>query len=151
MTWEILRKIKKRDRIAKIKNRIDDYRHLRNEIVKDCRKAERNYLNKKINENMNNIKEHWKILKKTMGKTNDKSNFPSAFKQDGMWITDKKQTADSMNSFYAKVGPETNAKVGCSKNHPNFYLDKYMQQNIECIIEETFNENDVKEASKSLN
>ena len=40
---EILKKIRKRDRIAKLSHRRSDYCQLRNEIVAECRKAEKIY------------------------------------------------------------------------------------------------------------
>ena len=86
MTSEILHKMRKRDRLAKLKNRRSDYKKLRNEIVSECRKAEKIYIGKKIEENINNTKEHWKILKRIMGKTNNKSDLPSAFKHNDTWL-----------------------------------------------------------------
>ena len=50
MTSQILRKMRRRDRLAKNSSRRNDYKQLRNEIVKDCRKAERSYLKNKIEE-----------------------------------------------------------------------------------------------------
>ena len=114
MTQNILKKIRKRDRLAKQRTRRDEYRQLRNDIVSSCRKAERSYIDKKIQENMNNIKEHWKVLKNVMGKINNKSEFPSAFKHGEAWVTDMKENSENLNSFYANVGPDTNQSVGAS-------------------------------------
>ena len=44
MTNEILEKIKKRDRLAKNKQRRDEFKKIRNEVIKDCRKAQINYI-----------------------------------------------------------------------------------------------------------
>ena len=90
MTPEILKKIRKRDRIAKLSHRREDYRQLRNEIVADCRKAEKHYWTVKITENLNNIKEQWKILRQVMGQVNDKTSIPSEFKAGPIVIKGKK-------------------------------------------------------------
>ena len=90
MTPEILKKIRKRDRIAKLSHRREDYRQLRNEIVADCRKAEKHFWTAKITENLNNIKEQWKILRQVMGQVNDKTSIPSEFKSCSTVISGKK-------------------------------------------------------------
>ena len=45
MTNNIIRKMKKRDRLSKLSHRRNDYKQLRNEIVGDCRKAEKEQKN----------------------------------------------------------------------------------------------------------
>ena len=44
MTPEILSKMKERDRLSKEKNRRDEFKKIRNEVIKDCRKAQINYI-----------------------------------------------------------------------------------------------------------
>ena len=34
-----------------------------------------------------------------MGKTNDKTEFPTAFQHDGKWLTDKQQIVNGMNEY----------------------------------------------------
>ena len=58
ITYDILRDMRRRDRLAKKKDRRAEYQELRNDIVKRVRKAERDHLTNKINKNWNDIKEH---------------------------------------------------------------------------------------------
>ena len=151
MTNDILKKIKKRDRLIKQKERRNDYKQVRNEIVSDCRKAERSYLKKKISECWNDVKGHWNILKKVMGKINDKSDIPTAFQCGDTMISDKKEIANHMNDYYSKVGPDTNRSVGQSSKGPNFYLEKNKARMMETLMFEEFDINQVIEACRQIN
>ena len=151
MTGDILRKMRKRDRLVKNKSRRDEYRRLRNEIVNDCRKAEKNYYKSKIADSWNDIKGHWDILKQVMGKTNNKNEIPEAFKVNNSWVTDKQTIANCFNDFYSRIGLETNESVGQSNMTSDHYLGKSKERsNIE-MLPTTFTDNDVTEAYKMLN
>ena len=151
MTAEILHKIRKRDRLAELKSRSLDYKKLRNEIVGDCRKAEKKYIDCKIKENIHNTKEHWKILKRIMGKTNNKSDLPLAFKHNDTWLKNVKDSATFMNKFYATVGPTTNQSVGKSNVSAENFMLKNSQKNKDSIATTNFIKEDVIEACKQLN
>ena len=150
MNGQILRKIKKRNRLAKMNGRRADYKSLRNEIVSDCRKAERNYYKKKIAESWNNIKEQWNILRRVMGKVNNKSEFPSAFQHEGAWLADKQEIADGINEYYSNVGPNVNKSVGRSQKSPMYYLSKHRTRVTQEMLESDFNEEDVLNACQLL-
>ena len=150
MSQDILKKIRRRDRLAKNPNRREDYKRLRNQIVKDCRKAEKNYINNEIQKNINNIKEHWNILNRVMGKTNNKLDLPSAFYHDNTWITNTKQNATHMNTYYANVGPDTNKSVGNSKESSDFFLNKFCTRNSEKLPEYKFSEDDIRNACNQI-
>ena len=146
----IIRKMKKRDRLLKISGRRADYKKLRNEIVHDCRKAEREYFKKRITESWNNIREQWKTLRLVMGKTNDKTEFPSAFQHDGAWLTDKQHIVNGMNEYYSNVGPQVNKSVGTAKNGHRFYLSKNKARITQQLMECEFTADDVYNACKLL-
>jgi len=150
MTKDILRDMKKRDRLAKRRDRREDYKTLRNDIVRRVRKAEREHNNKKINDNWNNIKEQWKVLNKVMGKQNDKTNVTSIFKHNDLWITDDTINANNMNKYYAQVGPSTNASVGHSVKNAKFYLEKHQERNTHSLPSARFHERDIIEIIKKL-
>ena len=150
MTPDILQKIRKRDRLAKIKNRRQEYQKLRNEIVKECRKAERHFFQRRIAENLNDSKEHWKVLKQIMGNTS-KSDYPTSFKNDGDVVTDSFENARLFNEFYTQIGIETNQSVGKSKNPPEYFLAKYRPRQEPSIEDCYFTNDNVIEACKQLN
>ena len=151
MTSDILKMMRRRDRLVKLTTRQDEYKQLRNEITKLCRKAERSYIDKKIQDNLNNTKEHWKILKKLMGKMNDKSNFPLSFKNGDIWVTDTLENAENLNAYYANVGPETNRSVGASLKSPDHFLCKFAKRNQHELLFTEFTEDEVIQASKNIN
>ena len=143
--------MRKRDRLLRLQGRRHDYKQIRNEIVSDCRKAERDYLKRKISESWNDIKEHWNILKRVMGKTNDKSNYPTAFKIDDIWTENKNDICNGMNSYYSKVGPDTNRSVGHSQRDAMYYLKKNKLRATETLMFEDFDYKQVLEACKQIN
>ena len=151
ITDDILRKMRKRDRLMKISGRRHDYKQIRNEIVSDCRKAKRDYFKLKISESWNDIRQHWNILKKVMGKMNDKSDYPSAFKFNDTWTENKEDISNGMNDYYSTVGPETNRSVGNSQKDALFYLNKNKARATETLLFEDINANLVLEACKQIN
>ena len=76
-------------RLAKIKDRRADYKSVRNDIVAKTRQAEKAYLKQQVQESVGNMKNHWKILKKVLNKTNNKSDITTDFLYKGTWINDK--------------------------------------------------------------
>ena len=151
MTPDIMADMRKRDRLAKKKDRRKDYKELRNNIVKRVRKAERDYLNNRIKENWNNIKEQWKILKEVTNKMNNKNETTTTFLHNGKWIEDGKQNSEHMNEYLAQVGPATNQSVGQSSHPPDHYLSKHMQKNKENLLLSDVTHEDVIKACQTLN
>ena len=64
-----------------------------------------------------------------MGKTNNKTNLPAAFKHNDTWLTNIKESAFFMNKFYATVGPSTNESVGMSTREADHYMLKHCERN----------------------
>ena len=58
MTNDILADIRRRDRLAKIKDRRSDYKKLRNDIVAKIRRAERDFLHRQVQQSVGDIKKH---------------------------------------------------------------------------------------------
>ena len=150
MTEEILTDIRKRDRLAKIKERNKEYKALRNSIVSRCRKAEKAHLAKQVEESVGDIKRHWKILKKVINKTNNKQDISTKFFQNGDWIENDQDNADNFNHFFAKIGVETNESVGIANFAPEHYLHRHRQRNEHALLLCDFNEDEVKLACLSL-
>ena len=101
MTNEILKDIRRRDRLAKIKERRNEYKKLRNEIVTKTRKAEKEYLYKEISDSLGNIKKHWQLLRSSINKSNNKQDVTSDFLYRDIWITDDATNANYMNNCIA--------------------------------------------------
>ena len=129
MTNEILQDIRRRDRLSKIKERRNDYKKVRNEIITKIRRAERSYIQKQVQESIGDIKKHWKILKNTINKTNNKTDITTDFFYQGQWINDPLTNANNFNHYYANVGKDTNESVGSSRLDSNHYLHKSRARN----------------------
>ena len=125
MTPEILASIRKRDRLAKLKHRRQDYKELRNRIVSEIRKAEKAFIRTQVEENVGNIKKHWDIIRKVSNKTNNKEDMITSFIHNGAQINDPMTNAENINNYYANVGKETNESVGVSINSAETYLAKH--------------------------
>ena len=70
MTAELLAEMRKRDRLAKVKERRSEYKQLRNSIVTRVRKAQKDHVDNQIKESVGNIKKHWNVIKQVTGKAN---------------------------------------------------------------------------------
>ena len=68
------------------------------------RKAKTNYYRTSFEENKHNTKQLWKVLKKAIGKENNKLNFPQSFNVDNRSVSDKTEVASAFNNFFANIG-----------------------------------------------
>ena len=151
ITYEILSDIRKRDRLSRVKERKCEYKKLRNEIVSKIRKAQRAYIQKQVHDSIGDIKKHWKILKNTINKANNKHDITTDFLYQGQWIKDSQANSKNFNSYYAKIGKDTNESVGPSKHEPGYYLRKSRARNEQSIFLSDVSSDDVINACKILN
>ena len=79
MTKQLLADMRRRDRLAKIKERRADYKKLRNEIVSKTRKLRKEYIDKRLKESIGNIKMHWTVVREVTDKTNNKEDITTSF------------------------------------------------------------------------
>ena len=150
MTNELLADMRKRDRLAKNKEKRTEYKKLRNEIVAKVRKAEREYVKKQIDENIGDIKKHWSIIRSVTNKTNNKEDVTTGFYYLGNFIEDDQENANCMNDYLANIGKETNESVGRAKNNPMHYLQKHCQANQNSLLFSDVTALDVAEACKKF-
>ena len=150
MTNEILADIRRRDRLAKIKGRRAEYKRIRNDIVAKTRQAEKTYLKQQVQESVGDMKKHWKILKKVLNKTNNKSDITTDFLYKGTWINDKQTNANNMNEYLENVGRETNESVGTSQYPPEHYLNKFKTRNEHSILLSDVSDEEVSDVCRSL-
>ena len=94
-------------RKSKISNKPEDeniYKRFRNKLNKLLADAERDHYEKIINENQQNLKKSWNILKEIINKR-QKPKLCSKFKSNGKMITDKHKISNGFNDFFINVGP----------------------------------------------
>ena len=150
ITDEILKDIKRRDRLARLKHRRSDYKQLRNEIVSKIRKAHKTYLKQQVKDSIGDIKKHWKIINTTLNKTNNKEEITTDFFHQGRQIQDKSVNTNNFNQYYFNAGKETNESVGTAKLNPKHYLSKFKKRNEHSIIFSEVTSEDVMDVCKNI-
>ena len=150
MTVEILADIRKRDRLAKQINRRDEYKQLRNKIVSDTRKAEKEYINQKVRDSYGDVKKHWDIIRKVTNKANNKEETISDFYYQGSLIKDPKSNAENCNAYLASIGRETNNSVGRPKQDSLHYLQKHSNRNQNSLLFSDVTQQDIVEVCEKF-
>ena len=150
MTPEILLDIRRRDRLARRRDKREEYKKLRNEIVGKIRKAEKTYLNSKIEENMGNIKQHWNIIKKVANKTNNKEETTTAFYYKGSLVEDPQTNAENMNEYLANIGKETNESVGTPQKNASCYMKQHSKRNQHELLLQDISPDDIIEVCRKF-
>ena len=104
------------------------------------RQAKHNYFRQKLDDNKDNVKNTWTILKSLINKENDKSTFPQAFFIDNNYTSNKKNIADGFNTFYSTIGMETQQSVPNCNKHFSDYLNN---QSVNSIFIDLVDDNEL--------
>ena len=83
----------------------------------------KDYYKSMLSKNKNNIKNTWALLKKAIGKENDKSNIPQSIQIQNEHVTDKTKIADSFNDYFTSIGKITGQNVPKTKTNYTNYLN----------------------------
>ena len=134
--------------LKKLKNptqtNIFEYKTYVKAFNKIKRKAKINYFKTILEENKSNTKQIWKVLKKAIGKENNKKNFPQSFNIENKTVSDQDEIANSFNSFFANIeykvnnsGPKSNKNCRDYMPHLNthsIFLDPVIPADILTIV-----------------
>ena len=88
------------------------------------RQHKRNYYSDLFKTYSNDIKKQWQILRKIIGKENDKSAISDRFRNDTHFITDPKTIANSFCEYFSNVGNIFASKIPAPNTPFNDYLSK---------------------------
>jgi len=83
-----------------------------------------NYFPTMIEQNKNNIKQTWSVLKRAIGNNNDTSSITQSFNINNVNITDKTEIAEAFNNYFSKIGEATSQSVPKSKR---FYYNDFLK------------------------
>ncbi len=128
MTTGLLTSMRTKSRLYRVKLRrptnenVDRYKAYVTKYNKLKRVMKSNYYSQQINENKNNIRKTWNILKQALGKQTKLSNFPKVFTINNNLISDKQEIADSFNDYFSTIGIITGEKVKHANKHFIDYL-----------------------------
>lgn len=81
-----------------------------------------NFYKNEIDIKKHDIKATWQILKKAIGKTGDKPNFPKTFTIDNKPVSDRTKISTLFNNYFANIGKLTSQSVPKSKKHFSDFL-----------------------------
>jgi len=87
------------------------YKCFNNLYTKLTRTMKTLYYRTALEENKNNSKKCWSILKQALVKINDKSSYPQTFSINNTSIADKAQIAEGFNHFFSNIGIQTSHNV----------------------------------------
>ena len=99
------------------------YKQYSRELNSTKRLCKTNYYREAFQQNKNDMKATWKILR-TIISNKHKTSLPSKFSLDGSDISDTKLIADEFNNFFVNIGHTTSESVP----HSNKYYSDYLSQ-----------------------
>ena len=79
------------------------FQHLRNKVNYTLRKMKSDYYTKKIEDNGDNLRNTWKVLKKVINR-NGKCNLVNTITVNNTEITNKQKISDQINKYFASIG-----------------------------------------------
>ena len=101
------------------------YRNLLNSLL---RKAEKQHYHELMENNKNNLRKSWQIIKNIINRRNDtKTN--KKFLVDNRLITDRMAIADGFNDFYINVGANLAKSIPTNTNDPMAYMTDLYNNN----------------------
>ena len=98
---------------------MESYKHLRNKVNSLNKKLKREYFSNKLQENIGNLKETWKIVNSFLNKTS-KTTKIDTIKVENKTVTDKSEIPNIMNKYFCNVGESLRKKI---PNKPNPLLN----------------------------
>ena len=102
------------------------YRNIYNKLKQI---AKTTYYANQVNTFKNDSKQTWKLLKKLIGKNNDKSGIYLQFKHTNAVIKDPDQISNAFCNFFTNVGPNHATAIPQSKKQFTSYLQNCPKRN----------------------
>ena len=121
------------------------YRNLYNLVIRNAKKQ---YYEKQLEENKQNLRKTWKILFSSINKNPKKQNDISHLTINGKHINDPKIMATQFNEFFTSIAKKTVATINPSSKDPA----NLIQQNLNKFKfnDKIFTKNEILEATKLL-
>ncbi len=155
MTNEVMKLIKIRDRLFERKKRepdnstvTDAYKRVRNKVSREIKKSKNDHYKKYFESHSNNIKKTWEGIRKIINPGKPIGYGISQLNFKGKIIDDPNDIANSLNSFFVNVGPNTEKTV---PRAGNLSPDKFLKnRNRVEFIMANISEDDVLKIIQSL-
>ena len=118
---KIKNRMYKRHKKTQNREHEEEYKKYKNKLNNLLTKAERDHYQSLLENNQNNMKKSWKILKEVINKKKTTSSC-SRFIVNNSITTDRKTIADSFNSFFVDIGPNLASKIPNNSTRPEVFL-----------------------------
>ena len=122
LTSDLYKLRKSRDKLKKaaIKSKSNyimaSYRHLGNKMNSLNKRLKKDYYSSKIQENVGNLKQTWRIVHEIVNKTSKTTKLDSIKVNDNI-ITNKKVIPNIMNTYFPSVGETSKLKYPMNRTH----------------------------------
>ena len=97
------------------------YKRFRNKLNGMLARAERNHYSNLLEENKNNMKKSWSILKEVINKKKSVSS-SSRFIINDKVISEKLEISNGFNNFFVNIGPSLASKIPKDNRHPMVFM-----------------------------
>ena len=81
------------------------------------------------------MKTTWRIINKTLGKTNQKNNLPMFIEHTNTLITDPNRIANTFNDYFANIGSDLASTIGVDGNNEMYKQCLLTQSQCTCKFE----------------
>ena len=99
------------------------YKNYKNKLTRILRNSEKDYYDKLLVEQKNNIKGTWSILNSIIGKKKTSNAYPEIFKHKDKIYKSEKEISNGFNDFFVNVGPDLAKNIVAPDNVD---IDKYL-------------------------
>jgi len=133
VTKGILKSIKRKNLLYKSyikspnitnKKKFATYRNKLNHLL---RLSKKHYIEKKIKESENNMKETWKIINSLLNKSKGKNNYPTHFSDNNTKDTDYNIIANKFCRYFSNIGSNLAKKISeVDVNYKSFLQGNYI-------------------------
>ena len=106
-----------------------NYKNTRTIANREIRIAKKTYYHTQIEQNKNNLKKTWAIIKEAMGLQQPVSDI-NALCIDGTEITDPIEISENLNNYFINIGTKLSSVIPPTDREPLSYLNQYNQQSI---------------------
>ena len=128
------------DNIAKYKSHLTNHNRLRRILKKS-------YYSNQLEQNKNDIKRSWLLIKQALGKQNDKSDLPHSLLIDDKYISNKVEISNAFNKYFSSVGRTIANEIPITNKEYTEYLGQPITKSI--FLEPT-NETEILSISEKL-
>ena len=105
-----------------------EYKSIRNRLCARTRKAEKEYYSAQIKAAEGNQSRTWHVINEILGRKRNPAKLPGKLKlEDGTTVTQEKEVAEALNTFFTSVGEKLASKVPKSNRTPESYMQKISQ------------------------